>query len=114
MYVGNKCKFFFVIILKLLLANYINGRHCILDLGYENVPRAYIASMDSILNCGDFSLQSKGKFLYFVATANSTIDSSTKTMEDGVVDSLPNCNALLVKVSSPSPLRAKSMTPACI
>jgi hypothetical protein len=37
-----------------------------------------------------------------------------KTMDDGVVDRPPNRNAQLVTVSSPSPLRAKSMTPARI
>jgi hypothetical protein len=59
-------------------------------------------------------LQSKGNFLYSTATTNSTMDSSTKTMNDGVVDSPPNCNAQSVTVSSPSPLRAKSMTTARI
>jgi hypothetical protein len=42
------------------------------------------------------------------------MDSSIKTMEDGIVDSPPNCNAQLVTISSPSPLRAKSTTPARI
>jgi hypothetical protein len=42
------------------------------------------------------------------------MDSSTKTMEDGVVDSPPNRNAQPVTISSPSPLRAKSTTPARI
>jgi hypothetical protein len=87
-----------------------------LDSGYEIVLRACVASVDVVLDCGggDFSNQSKGNFLYSTATANSTIDSSTKTMKDGVVDSPPNRNVLHVRVSSPSPLRAKSMTPPCI
>jgi hypothetical protein len=40
------------------------------------------------------------------------MDSSTETMEDAVVDSLPNHNAQPLIVSYPSPLRAKSMTSA--
>jgi hypothetical protein len=42
------------------------------------------------------------------------MDSSAKTMEDGVVDSPLNRNAQPLRVSSPSPLRAKSMTPSRI
>jgi hypothetical protein len=42
------------------------------------------------------------------------MDCSTKMIEDGVVDSPPNRNAQPVIVSSPLPLRTKSMTPACI
>jgi hypothetical protein len=66
-----------------------------------------VASVDSVVDCTgwDCSLQSKGNFLYYAATANSTMDNSTKTMDDGVVDSPSNRNAQLVIVSSPSPLR---------
>ena len=55
---------------------------------YETVVRACVAFMDLVLNCGGegFVLQNKGNFLYFVAIENSTMDSSMKTMEDGVVD----------------------------
>jgi hypothetical protein len=60
------------------------------------------------------SLQNKGNFFYSAAIANLTIDNLTKMMEDGVVDSPPNRNAQSVTVSSPSPLRAKSTTPASI
>jgi hypothetical protein len=76
------------------------------------VARAYVASVDLVLDCGGggLSLQSKGNFLYYAATANSTMDSSAKTMEDGVVDSPPNRNAQPGRVSSPSPLKAKSTT----
>jgi hypothetical protein len=68
--------------------------------------------MDSIVDCRgwDCSLQSKGNFLYSVAITNLTMDSSTKMMEDGVVDSPPNRNTQPVIVSSLSPLRAKSTT----
>jgi hypothetical protein len=68
--------------------------------------------VDSVVDCGgwDYSLQSKGNFLYSVAIANSTMDSSTKMIEDGVVDSPPNRNAQPVIVNSPSPLRAQSTT----
>jgi hypothetical protein len=41
---------------------------------------------------------------------NSTMDSSINMIEDGIVDSPPNCNVQPVTVSSPSPLRAKSTT----
>jgi hypothetical protein len=76
------------------------------------VPRTCVASVDSVVDCGrwDCSLQSKGNFLYSAATANSTMDSSTKMIEDGVVDNPPNRTAQLVTISSPSPLRAKSTT----
>jgi hypothetical protein len=72
------------------------------------VPRACVASVDSVFDCGggDYSLQSKGNILYSAATANSTMDSSTKIMEDGIVDSPPTRNA--------QPLRTKSMTPTHI
>ena len=39
---------------------------------------------------------------------NSTMDRLTKMIEDGVVDSPPNCNGQPLTVSSPSPLKAKS------
>ena len=73
---------------------------------------ACVASVDSVLDCGGggCALQSKGNFLYSAATANSTIDSFGKTMEDGVVDSPPNRNAQPPRVSSPSPLKQKSIT----
>jgi hypothetical protein len=66
------------------------------------------------MDCGgwDCSLQSKGNFLYSTAIANSTMDSSTKMIEDGIVDSPPIRNAQYMTISSPSPLRAKSTTPA--
>lgn len=73
---------------------------------------ACVASLDSVLNCvdGGCGQQSKGNFLYSATTANSTMDNSAKMMEDGVVDSPPNRNAQPVRVSSPSPLKAKSTT----
>jgi hypothetical protein len=76
------------------------------------VGGACVASVDSVLDCGGggCTLQSTGNFLYSAATANSTIDSSGKMIEDGVVDSPPNRNAQPVRVSSPSPLKAKSTT----
>ena len=78
------------------------------------MPRACVASVDSIFDCGggDYSFQSKGNFLYSTAIANSTMDNSTKTIEDGIVDSPPTHNAQPLRVSSLSPLRTKSMTPA--
>jgi hypothetical protein len=78
------------------------------------VPSACIASVDSVVDFGGWncSLRGKGNFLYSTAIAKSTMDSSTKTMEDGIVDSPPNRNAQPVTISSPSPLRAKSTNPA--
>jgi hypothetical protein len=79
------------------------------------VPGNCVASVDSIVDWGggrwDGSIQSKGNFLYSTAIANSTMDCSTKMMEDGVVESPPNRNVQPVAVSSPSPLRAKCATP---
>jgi hypothetical protein len=77
------------------------------------VPKNCVASVDSIVDCKgwDGSIQSKGNFFYSAATTNSTMDCSTKMMEDGVVDSPPNRNVQPVVVSSPSPLRAKCATP---
>jgi hypothetical protein len=91
---------------------YVNGRLGISDSGYETVARACVASVDSVLDCKGWGLsfQSKGNFLYSATTTNSTMDNSAKTMEDGVVDSPPNRNAQLGRVSSPSPLKAKSTT----
>ena len=90
----------------------VSGRHYISDSGYENVAGACVASVDLVPDCGGgvFTIQSKGNFLYSAATANSTIDSSKKTIEDGIVDSLPNHNAQPLRVSSPSLLKAKSTT----
>ena len=51
----------FVIIPKLLLVNllhfldqdfYVNARACLLDSGYENVPRTCVAFVDSIVDYG--------------------------------------------------------------
>ena len=76
------------------------------------MAKACVASVDSVLNCKSrgFALQSKGNFLYSPAIVNSTMDSSTKMMEDGVVDSPPNRNAQPLRDSSPSLLKVKSTT----
>ena len=76
------------------------------------MARACIASVDSVLDCGGggYALESKGNFFYSTATTNSTMDNSTKTLEDGVVDSPPNCNVHPLRFSSLSPLKAKSIT----
>ena len=55
-----------------------------------------------------FPQHSKGNLLYFVATAQSTMDYSPKAVEDGVVDSPPS-REVLVAVNSPSSLRGKAM-----
>ncbi len=54
-----------------------------------------------------FSLRSKGNFLYSAATAHSTMDYSTKGIEDDVVDSPPNERGVRLPVCSPSPLRGR-------
>ena len=73
---------------------------------------ACVVSMDLVLDYegGGCALQSKGDFLYSAAIANSTMENSAKTMEDGVVDSSPNRNAQPLRISSPSPLKAKLTT----
>jgi hypothetical protein len=55
----------------------------------------------------DFFQQNKGNFLYFAATANSTMDYSAKVIEDSVVDSPPSCGRASLTVSSLPPLRGR-------
>ena len=55
-----------------------------------------------------FSQHSKGNLLYSAATAQSTMDYSSKVAEDGVVDSPPS-REVLVAMNLPSPLRGKAM-----
>jgi hypothetical protein len=55
----------------------------------------------------DFSQRSKGNFLYSTALANSTMDYSTKVIEDGVVDSPLSRGHVPHVVGSSSPLRVK-------
>ena len=50
-----------------------------------------------------FSQHNKGNLLYSAPTAQSTIDYSSKAVDDEVVDSPPSRGASLV-VNSPSPL----------
>jgi hypothetical protein len=49
-----------------------------------------------------------GIFLFSTAIANSTMDYSTKMIENGVVDSPPSCDHILQGVSLPSPLRVRT------
>jgi hypothetical protein len=42
------------------------------------------------------------------STANSTMDYSTKMIEDGVVDNSPSCGQALLTVSLPSSLRGRT------
>ena len=71
-----------------------------------------MASVDSVVDCGgwNYLLQSKGNFFYFAATANSTMDNSTTTKDDGVVNSPPNCNTQPMTINSLLLLRAKLTT----
>jgi hypothetical protein len=63
------------------------------------------ASMDSLLNVGDFgpSLRSRGLLLNSAATAQSTMDYSTMAVDDGVVDSPIALVAIHERSNSPSP-----------
>ena len=63
------------------------------------------ASVDSILDYGQFLILSTGNFLCSAATANSTMDFSTKPIDDSVVDSPPSGSRRLPISCSPSPLQ---------
>ena len=74
------------------------------------------ASVDSILDYGQYVILSTGNFLCSAPTINSTMDFSVKPIEEGVVDSPPNSKLRLPISCSPSPLRlmdrlASSMSP---
>ena len=74
------------------------------------------ASVDSILDYGQYVILSTGNFLFSAPTVNSTMDFSVKPIEEGVVDSPPNSKLRLPILCSPSPLRlmdcyASSMLP---
>ena len=73
-----------------------------LDLVQDDRCRA---SMDSLLNVGDYgpSLQSRGLLLNFAATAQSTMDYSTMAVDDGVADSPIALVAIPERSNSPSP-----------
>ena len=66
-----------------------------------------VASDDSFLEYGQNAILSTGNFLCSATTANSTMDFSTKPVEDGVVDSPPNGAHRLRKSCSPLPLRSR-------
>ena len=63
------------------------------------------ASADSILDYGQFLNLSTGNFLCLAATVNSTMDLSTKPIDDSVVDSPPSGSRRLPISCSPSPLQ---------
>ena len=64
------------------------------------------ASVDSILDYGQYVILSTGNFLCLAPMVNSTMDFSVKPIEEGVVDSPPN-NKLCLPIScSPSPVRS--------
>ena len=62
-------------------------------------------STDSILDYGQFLILSTGNFLYSAASANSTMDFSTKPIDDSVVDSPLSGSQRLSISCSPSPLQ---------
>ena len=63
------------------------------------------ASVDSILDYGQFLILSTGNFLCSAAMANSTMDFSTKPIDNSVVDSPPSGSRRLPTSCSPSPLQ---------
>ena len=65
------------------------------------------ASTDSIMDYGQYAILSRGNVLCSAATAQSTMDFSTKPIQHGVVDSPPNGGTRPVPKSSPSPLRSR-------
>ena len=67
------------------------------------------ASVDSVMEIGACALSEHDKWhlLYFVATAQSTMDYSRKAVEDDVVDSPPSRGIIPLPISSPSPLRGR-------
>lgn len=65
------------------------------------------ASEDSILDYGQYVILSTGNFLGSAPTVNSSMDFSTKPVDDGVVDSPPNQKPRLAISCSPSPLRSR-------
>ena len=65
------------------------------------------ASEDSILDYGQYEILSTGNFLCSAPTLNSTMDFSSKHVEDGVVDSPPEKKPRLPVSYSPSPLRSR-------
>ena len=74
------------------------------------------ASVDSILDYGQYVILSTGNFLCSAPMVNSTMDFFVKPIEEGVVDSPPNSKLRLPISCSPSPLRsmhrrASSMLP---
>jgi hypothetical protein len=94
----------------------LSARAAVQDSEFQLIQSACVASVDSVLNEGglDFSQQSKENFLYSAAPANSTMDYSTKVMEDSVVDSPPSRGPIPNAVTSPSPLKGKTRSRAQI
>jgi len=74
---------------------------CVLDGGL-----ACVALANSILDYEQFIILSIGNFLYSAATATSTMDFSTKPIEDNAVDSPPSGRPRLQVSCSPSPLQS--------
>ena len=66
-------------------------------------------SDNSIMDYGQFLISSKGNFLYSRAFAHSTMDFSTKPIEDGVVNSPPSGGSRIAAVHSPSPQQSVSI-----
>lgn len=69
------------------------------------------ASADSILDYGQYAISQSGTghIMYSAATAQSTMDFSTKPINDGVVDSPPYGGKRPLSVCSPSPLKSRTL-----
>ena len=69
------------------------------------------ASADSILDYGQYAISQSGTghIMYSAATAQPTMDFSTKPINDGVVDSPPYGGKRPHPVSSPSPLKSRTL-----
>ena len=70
----------------------------------------FAASANSILDYGQFLILSTGNFLCLATMANSTMDFSTKPIDDSVVDSPSSGSQRLPISCSPSPLQPRRPT----
>ena len=70
------------------------------------------ASADSILDYGQYTISQSGlgHIMFSAPIAQSTMDFSMKPINDGVVDSPPNGGKRPRLLSSPSPLKTRSLT----
>ena len=96
-------------IIKTLKSIRIQVFRFVSDLGSDFDFRC-AASADSILDYGQYAISQSGTghIMYSAATAQSTMDFSTKAIDDDVVDSPPFGGKRPHSVSSPSPLKSRT------